>query len=259
MDALFFLKHSPNEDIEIHYALRALARHAPWVRRVIVFGDRPAFLAGPEGGALHMPHESIAWAGPYKTPVTNFFLLFYLSALLPELGEEFLWFCDDFVLLRDLSPDESRRVRFLEDLGKVTNRGRGLWKDALWRTYDTLARLGYEGLNYETHTPTYFRKRWVLEAFRDLRDYVTEDRWFGLTGPTAILNHARKQHGFLVVSLHEEGSRAGFYGKPPSFEEAAEKAKGKRFLSYDDEAFGPGLRRFLAERFPEPCKYEAGA
>ncbi len=260
MDALYFLRRSPHADLEIRSSLRGLARHAPWVRRVVVFGDKPEFLSNdPAAGVLHVPHESIAWVGPYKTPVTNFFLMFSLAALLPELDEEFLWFCDDFVLLRDLPIEEARRARYLEDLAQVKNRGRGLWKDALWRTHDTLVRLGLGTLNFETHTPTYFRKRWVLDAYRDLRDYVTEDRWYGLTGPTAILNHAHKAHGFPVTSLREEHCRAGFYGKPPAYEEVARTVEGRRFLGYDDPAFGDDLRRFLADSFPQPCRYEAGS
>jgi hypothetical protein len=227
------------------------------VRRVVIFGDRPAFLAGPESDALHVPHEAIAWVGPYRTPVTNFLLMFYLTALLPELDEEFVFFSDDFFLLREFPLGEAKRVRYLENLAQVKSRGRGLWKDALWRTYDTLLRLGYGALNYETHVPTYFRKRWVLDAFRDLRDFVTEDRWYGLTGPTAILNHAQSVHGFTPVSIRDERSRAGFYGKPPSYKEVVEGSAERSFLNFDDSAFGDGLLRFLADRFPEPCRFES--
>lgn len=258
MDALFFLKHSPHADLELRYALRGIERHMPWVRRVVVFGDKPAFLAGPESGVLHAPHSAIAWVGPYKTPVTNFFLMFYLTALLPELDEEYLWFCDDFILLDDLSPEEARAGRYLQDLATIKNRGSGLWKESLWRTYDLLKRFGYGGLNYETHVPTYFKKRWVLDAFREFRDYVTEDRWYGLLGPTAILNHAQKHAPRQAVRVGEEGSKAGFYGKPPEYAEIVTTTSGRRFLSFDDAAFGDGLRRFLAERFPEPCRYERG-
>ena len=258
MDALFFLKHSPHADVELRYALRGIDQHMPWVRRVVVFGDRPGFLAGAESGVVHVPHESIAWVGPYKTPVTNFFLMFYLTALLPELDEEYLWFCDDFILLEDLSPAEARAGRYLQDLATVKNRGKGLWKESLWRTYDLLKRQGYGSLNYETHVPTYFTKRWVLHAYRDFRDWITEDRWYGLLGPTAILNHAQKHAPRTPVQVGEERSKAGFYGKSPEYAEVVTATAGRKFLSFDDGGFGDGLRRFLAERFPEPCRYERG-
>lgn len=256
MDAVFFLQHSKADDIEIRYALRAIARYAPWINKVWVFGDRPEFLTSQSRLAQHLPHESIAWIGPYQTPVRNFFLMFYLIALTPEIDNEILWFCDDFILLRPLTSDSAQTIRYLEDLHLLKSRGKGLWKDSLWRTYDVLRRFQYPTLNYEVHAPTYFRKRWILDAVRDFRDFITEDRWYGLLGPTGILNHARRHHQFPVVSLREENSRIGFHGKAPSLSEVREATKGRAFLGFDDEAFGEGLKTFLAERFAAPCVYE---
>jgi hypothetical protein len=96
----------------------------------------------------------------------------------------------------------------------VTNRGGGRWRESLWRTYDLLKRLEYTGYNFETHTPSYFRRRWVFEAYCEFRDFVTQDRWFGMVGITAILNHAYRHQRFDLVHLETEGSRAGFWGKP---------------------------------------------
>lgn len=46
MDALFFFRHGRFQDLEIRYALRGIARHAPWVRKVWVFGVGRSFSAG---------------------------------------------------------------------------------------------------------------------------------------------------------------------------------------------------------------------
>ena len=259
MDALYFLRHSRSDDLEIRYSLRALARHLPGVRKVWVFGDRPAFLSDDTALVEHVPHEYVARVGNFRTPVTNFFLMFWLSSLIPELDNEFLWFCDDFILLDDLSEDDAKQARVVEDLSRTKNRGRGLWKDSLWRTYDLLRRLGYSGWNFETHVPTFFTKKRVLEAYCDFRDFVTEDRWYGPLGPTAILNHAYRTEQMPLVRLADEGRKIGFYGKPPSYEEVVEQCRGKTFLNFDDDAFGEGLRRYLHERFPDPSPYERPA
>ncbi|MFI9535735.1 hypothetical protein ACIG56_21105 [Nocardia fusca] len=258
MDVLYFLKNSAHGDLELKYSLRSIERHMPWVRRVVVFGDRPEWLAGPESGIFHVPDEALAWIGPYRAPVKNSFLMFYLTALLPELDEEYIFFSDDFVLLRDLTPDDAKQNRYVQDLATVGSRGTGLWKDSLWRTHDLLKRLGYGTINYETHTPAWFRKQWVLDAYRDLRDFVTEERWQGPMAITAILSHVQKHHPRPLVHLKTEGSRAGFHGKHPSYDEiiSLTSAADARFLNYDDEAFGPDLQRFLALRFPHPCRYE---
>ncbi len=44
MDALYVFQHSKAGDEEIRFSLRSLARNAPFLRKVWVFGDRPAFL-----------------------------------------------------------------------------------------------------------------------------------------------------------------------------------------------------------------------
>ena len=256
MDALYFLRHSRFEDVEIMYSLRSVNMYMPWVRKVWIFGDRPVFLTDDISRIQHVPHEYAARVGPFKTPVTNFFLLFFLASLIPELDFEFLWFCDDFILLDYLSEEDARKDRCLQDLSQVKGRGRGLWKDSLWRTYDLLKRLGYTGYNFETHAPTYFTKKRVFEAYCEFKDWVTEDRWYGMLGPTAILNHAYAVESFDLTWLKAEGRHVGFHGKAPSYEEVAKQCRGKGFLNFDDDAFGEGIRRYLAKRFPTPSIYE---
>ncbi|MCL4204381.1 MAG: hypothetical protein KJ000_18000, partial [Pirellulaceae bacterium] len=90
----------------------------------------------------------------------------------------------------------------------------GLWRDSLWRTYDLLKGLAYTGYNVATHTPSSFRRRRVFAAYCEFRDFVTQDRWFGMLGITAILNHAYRHQRFELVRLGTEGSRAGFWGAP---------------------------------------------
>ena len=106
--------------------------------------------------AEHVPQRYVARIGEFQTPVTNFFHMLFLSSLIPELDFEFLWFCDDFILIGDLSQDMARRNRCLGDLAQTKNRGSGLWKESLWRTCDLLQRLKYPVYNFETHVPTSF-------------------------------------------------------------------------------------------------------
>ena len=51
----------------------------------------------------------------------------------------------------------------------------------------------------------------------------------------------------------------GFHGTAPSLEDARAAVAGKLFFNFDDEAFGSGTHRFLAERFPLPCRFEKPA
>ncbi len=112
-------------------------------------------------------------------------------------------------------------------MSKVQVRGRGLWIDSAWRTYDTLIRLGYTGYNLENHVPTYMKRKWVWEAYSAFHDFVTEDRFYGMLGQSAILNHSLRYEKRPIYDLKQENSRCGFYGKMPAYEEIFEKAEGK--------------------------------
>lgn len=258
MDIVYLFRHSPHHDEELRYSLRSVARHAPWVRKVWVFGDRPAWLAADRGKIEHAPHEDTAWIVGCASPVVNTFLMLYLAALLPEVTPGFLCCCDDYVLLDDLPPADAVTPRYLEDLDATAgNRGTGLYKDALWRTYDLLKRLGYPRLNYEVHVPAFLTKRRVLAAVRDFQDFITEDRYYGPLALLTILNHAQRREGFRPTDVRAEGGYAGFHFRPFAAAEIAAGCAGKRFLNFDDTAFNADMRAFLAARFPDRCDYEA--
>jgi hypothetical protein len=256
MDALYLFQHSVNDDFEIRHSLRSIEQYAPYIRKVWIFGDKPEFISDDTSLIEHVPHEATSRVLGVKTPVTSLFLQMFLSSLIPELSFEYLFFCDDFYLLKNHPVEEARKDRYLEDLSLTKVRGRGLWKDALWRTYDLLIRLGYTGYNCETHTPTYMTRKRVMAAYCDFKDFVTEDRFYGMLGLTAILNHAYKLEKMSLTNLLEEKSRCGFWAKPPSYEEVVQQSEGKLFFNFDDPAFGEGIRKFLLERFPNRSRYE---
>ena len=257
MDVVYFVQHSQHDDEELRYSLRSLAKHLPWIRKVWIFGDRPKFLSHDWSTIEHVSWEQIAWLGRFKTPVKNFFLQVFLASLWPELDFEFLVFCDDYIVLDNLSPIVAKRIRYLENLDEVQVRGTGVWKQSLWRTYDWLKQLGYPGYNFVTHSPTHMTKKRVFEAYADLEDFVTEDRFAGMLAHLAILNHAYHQQPFPLTHLSEEGLYAGIHDHPAAFEEICLASAGKVYLNFDDICFTDDMRRFLAERFPTPCVFES--
>jgi Stealth protein CR2, conserved region 2 len=256
MDALYVFKHSPNDDFEIRYSLRSIEQYAPYIRKVWIYGDKPEFISEDTSLIEHVPHEATSRVLGVKTPVTNFFLLIFLSSLIPDLSFEYLFFCDDFYFLKPHSIEESRKDRYLEDLAQAKSRGRGLWKDSLWRTFDLLTRLGYSGYNFETHTPGYLTRKRVMDAYCDFKDFITEDRFYGMLGLSAILNHAYKREKMKLTHVAEEKSRFGFWGKPPAFEDVVQQSAGKMYFNFDDPAFGESIQKFLMERFPTRSRYE---
>lgn len=257
MDIVYTYRHA-RDDFELRYSLRSVERHAAFVRKVWIYGDRPDFLSADTTVVEHVPHELNAAVLGVKTPIRSFFLMLYLSSLIPELTSEYLWFSDDFFLLRDYSVEDARVVRYLEDLKRTprpARPGQDPWKDQVWRTYDNLRWRGYGVYNFETHTPTHLTKRRVADAYGAFRDLITEGPTDGITAATAILNHAHKHEGFGVRLMRKE--RAGYWGRPPqSYGHVIRDTCGSTFLNFDDAALCDPLRRFLHERFPNRSRFE---
>jgi hypothetical protein len=258
MHAVYMFQHSRHGDEELRWSLRSLERHAPWIEKVWILGDRPAWLADDAAAVEHVPHAAVAWIPNLTLPVRNTFLLMLLAAIHPRIPAEFVWLCDDYVLLDDLSPDEARVARYVEDLDtQSANRGTGLYKEALWRTYDLLVARGLLRLNFETHAPLVLTKERIVAAASEFRGELSQDRYGGPLAQLAVMNLALRREGFVPRLLTEEGRYAGFHYREPSAEEVAKGVAGKWFLNFDDEAYGPALRGFLSRRFPEPCRFES--
>src|SRR5487761_1081996 len=277
MDLLYIYRRNSPEEFELRCSLRSVERHLPYIGKVWIFGDRPNFLVDDRTIVEHVPQEYLAAVVTYRLPVVNLFLQIFLGSLIPNLVPEFLLFADDYVLLDFVPEDEMRKARALETLGDVYGHDRGacslssreragvraattspasLWREALWRTCDLLARFGLPLYNFETHVPASLTKARVLEAFCVFRDFITEDRLYGPLALTAILNLAAKRGPADVVLLSEEKTRAGFYA-PADLATIHAHCAGKKFLNFDEAGLNADMRRYLEEAFPEPSAYEA--
>lgn len=256
LDIVYLFRHSQHQDEEIRFSLRSVARNIPYIRKVWIFGDRPAFLTDNNAIVEHVPHEYIAPLLGYRSPVRNDFLMLFLASLLPGVAFDFVRFSDDYIVLKPLSREQLCIVRALEDLNDQRARGAGTWKQDLWRTFDVLKEYGYAGHNFESHVPAPMNRKLVFEAFMAFRAFQSEDRHAGMLSGTAVYNYALRHHGLKFIRLAEEQSRAGFYGACPGDDQIRSACRDKMFLSFDDKGFGAPVLGFLRSLFPEACQYE---
>jgi hypothetical protein len=278
MDILIPFRHSVHEDEELRYVLRSIERNFADARKVWILGNRPGWLGADKRVVEHVTHEYLSRPFRFRLPVRNHFLLAFLGSLIPELSAEFLWMADDNVFLQPVDRAFLSKVRAVDDPAKAITRGQGVYKEALWRTIETLRRLDYPALNYEAHIPHVCHRRWVWEAYCELEDFVSEDRYFGMLALISVFNFRMKHEPFEPTWLLEEGKFIGFYdegvmgfaqGPGPDCESLAgtpvqlllteqirEMCKGKTFLSFDDASFTIPMHQFLDEEFPEPSRYE---
>jgi hypothetical protein len=75
MDVVYLFRHSPNQDFEIRQSLRSIDRHAPYIRKVWILGDRPGFISDDTSVIEAVPESYLAPVLGVKTPVRNAFLL----------------------------------------------------------------------------------------------------------------------------------------------------------------------------------------
>jgi len=257
LDIVYLFRHSPNQDKEMLYSLRSVAANLPYINKVWIFGDKPLFLTEDTSIVEHIPHEAIAPAFGFRIPVRNEFLMFFLASLIPDLAFDFVKFSDDYVVLQPVTQQRLCTLRAMEDMNKLPVRGRGVFKDFLWNTYDTLKRLGYFGLSFEGHVPQPYNRKIVFDAFREFRDFVSEDRYFGMASATAVCNFAVQKHSKPFIWLESENSKVGFYKSCPTKDEIDSICSGKTFLNFTDKTFGVSMCNFLNERFSIPSKYES--
>jgi hypothetical protein len=257
LDIVYLFRHSKHQDEELRFSLRSLAKNLLFIRKVWIFGDRPSFLTDDLSIVEHIPHAYVAPLLGYKIPVRNDFLMLFLASLIPGVAFDFVRFSDDYIVLQPLSREQLCTVRALEDLNQSTTRGKGKWKELLWRTFDLLKEFGYAGYNFESHVPQPLNRQMVFETFMAFREFQSEERYAGMLSGTAIYNFALRHYGLPFVWLADEQSRAGFYGSCPAEDQIAKACcRGKLFLTFDDNGFGPFMGRFLEGLFSEPCRFE---
>ncbi|MFB6892112.1 Stealth CR1 domain-containing protein [Kitasatospora sp. NPDC056327] len=92
---------------ELRYCLRALAAHAPWIRRVHLVTDdqSPDWLDTAHPGLSVVAHREL-FAGTDAGPVFNSHAIETRLHLVPGLAEHFLYLNDDVFLGRPLVPED---------------------------------------------------------------------------------------------------------------------------------------------------------
>jgi hypothetical protein len=63
VDTLYLFRHSVYGDVEIRYSLRNLAKYAPNIRKVWIFGDRPGFRSKETSLIENVPQSYVIRSG----------------------------------------------------------------------------------------------------------------------------------------------------------------------------------------------------
>lgn len=101
-DSVLASRYKDND--ELKFSLRSIYQYAPWVNKIYIVTDRqaPSWLRESEKVVI-VDHSDI-WPDPTNLPVFNSHAIEACIHRIPELSEHFLYFNDDVLLTRPVSP-----------------------------------------------------------------------------------------------------------------------------------------------------------
>ncbi|MGP4992339.1 Stealth CR1 domain-containing protein [Glutamicibacter ardleyensis] len=162
---------------ELRYSLRSIDQFAPWIRKIwiVTAGQTPEWLDTSNPSVEIVDHKDI-WPSSAGLPNFNSHAIESNLHRIPGLARHFLYFNDDCVLTRPLSPSVfyhgngiskvffSKAMVDFEDISEVDNASAIAAKNA--RMY--LSKAGYKGLSRKFfHTPSALNKEVLSAAERE--------------------------------------------------------------------------------------------
>ena len=229
MDVVYVVGPGEPND-ELRYSLRSL-RNLPH-DTVWIAGFIPSWVTGV--GRIPVEQNS----GKYRNSRENL----KAACLHPEVSEEFVYFNDDFFVIRPIEEVPVAQRGPLADLLKPTHRRKPKaesYGGGRADTYRLLTELGFSApVAYEPlHVPMRFRKTLMLEALR--------------VGENVPALHYRTLYG----NLHAIGGE-----RYPNVKLSDRKALPREewaFVSTNERTFERGkVGQMLRKRFPDPSPYE---
>lgn len=236
MDAVYLVKPGDDNE-ELRFSLRSLAKNMPYIDRVFIAGHCPAWVRNAEAIELD----------PLEDKFDNQFQSLRAACADERVSDDFVLLNDDQFALAEMDFLPAWHLGPLRLLiQRLAKRGctvdNDVWFRGLKQTLKQMREWGYRNPNaYEAHLPLAFNKH----RLADVLDRVTYRPF--LWG--AAYEAAGTQEGELGdnVKVAELGSR----------ELLACMTSGLPFLSTEDEAFTFGrVGLFLRTIFPDPCIYE---
>lgn len=210
-------------DFELRYSLRSLHEFMPH-RRVIVAGDKPAFISR----LVHFVPVS-RHPDRYRSSTKNI----ATAAERAVETEKFVVMHDDIFLLHPWSFRHENRGTIEEHL--ASGLPQGLYRLHVEWTRDILKAHGViDPLWFGLHTPTVYERNKLLELIREFRGqrYLLRTLYHNL---------------FPQPSERREDVKCKRWIGPPSGD----------VVSISDEcALNPSFRKWVSERFPTPSRYE---
>lgn len=201
---------------ELRYALRSWVKYGS-VENVLIIGHRPEWLQNVH----HVPYLDQRYP-----KVENIFRKVKMAA---ELYPEFILANDDHFLMEPIADLPYYYSCKLKDF-------KGHAGDTFFRYVDTTARLFPDGKYFDIHTPMICRKE-IIDQLDYKKDVLFKSYYCNTAGVEGV------QLEDCKISGHIRRDQIESY------------VKGRPFIS-TGESISLDLKKYLLERFPNPCTFE---
>lgn len=213
---------------ELRYSIRSVVKHLKGYGNIVVVGTKPSWL-----NVKHIPANDSG-----RTANESVYLK--IKKALPELSEDFLFFNDDYYLLKPHKADKFP-FYYKETLEEFIKRRKtnDSYKKAVENTFNALN--GLPTLNFETHAPMLINKTKFQEV-------MSQYKWttFGFVIKSLYAN-ILKIKGTLEPDLK--------INYPFKVEELKAMTSERKFFS-SDKLVPTNLKMFLQELYPTKSQFE---
>lgn len=231
---------------ELKYALRSLGRFAKGVRRVVVVGSDPKFLASSKRSVEHFP---CPWFDTNKEARIALKVQWAFNNI--DLTDDVLFINDDYVFLKEFDVRKVKPFQRGKLLDSATRRllpdgNKTAYQKSLLATHEALTEAELPAFHYDIHVPIIYNRK----KFLGLSDWWTKSQRSkaGLVAKSVYSNNFNKKPGPKWSDFK--------LARKITEEELKLKLGDRWVFSYSDRAMLGGLERILYKWFPEKSRFE---
>jgi len=215
---------------ELRYSIRSVVKHLKGVGNIVVSGTKPNWL-----DVKHVPGNDSG-----RTAQESVYLK--LKKALPELSEDFLFFNDDYFLLKSFQANKFPFF-YKETLEEFIQRRRtkDSYKNAVENTFKVLSDKNLPTLNFENHAPMLINKTKFLEV-------MSQYPWplFGFVLKSLYANTLK------IKGTPDKDMKINY---PQTVEEYKSMTSERKYFS-TDKLLPTNLKEFLTITYPAKSKFE---
>lgn len=258
MDVVYLYSKKYVQWNELLYSIRSVEKFYPDRGNIWIIGDKPEWIRGIK----HIPHPSQQTSNQVKK-TNNINERLFLAANHPEVSGDFVWMADDYCIVNPVTDSFIKKniisrgnyndASYRNTLEKYYKGSNHPYKRLLKQTLELTKKKGYSTWDYEAHCPFVFNKDKLLHTFKTFgKTRVIASTIYGnMHYLTPTIDTFRGINSKINIRFVYRSRR-----DPQTKKWAKDKMKNVYYINYNNTGLTAGLKKAIAELFPNKSKYE---